>query len=236
MGKKIIVTVGILFLLSSIGSAETIYLKNGKKIQGQIIEKTDKNVKINIQGVTLTYFSDEIEKIEDVASPQPAAAQGQAKTPPSLGSRKPETLNPVSWPSSTANAGPSEYSPSHSAPASSRNKKDLILSLIDASGAKDNMNQMLSQIMSQASPEESQKLRDIFSIDEVINQLVPVYDKYFTEEELLGLIAFYKSPLGQKLLTVTPLVMKDSLDASLQYFQKKTQPLQVQPSTQPQGQ
>lgn len=44
--------------------AETIVLKSGKTVEGKIIEKTDKYVKIDSEGVPLTYYYDEIEKIE----------------------------------------------------------------------------------------------------------------------------------------------------------------------------
>jgi hypothetical protein len=44
--------------------AETIVLKSGKAVEGKIIEKTDKYVKVDFLGVELTYFLDEIDKIE----------------------------------------------------------------------------------------------------------------------------------------------------------------------------
>lgn len=43
--------------------AETIVLKSGKTIDGKIIERTDKYVKIDFYGVALTYFLDEIQSI-----------------------------------------------------------------------------------------------------------------------------------------------------------------------------
>lgn len=47
--------------------AETIILKSGKKVDAQIIERTDKNIKVNLGGVTLTYYFDEIESIDGIA-------------------------------------------------------------------------------------------------------------------------------------------------------------------------
>lgn len=44
--------------------AETIYLKSGKIVEGKLIEKTDDYIKIDFQGVSLTYFLDEIEAID----------------------------------------------------------------------------------------------------------------------------------------------------------------------------
>ena len=52
-----------LFVFSSI-FAETITLKSGKTIEGKILEKTDKSIKVDINGVSVTYYIDEIEGID----------------------------------------------------------------------------------------------------------------------------------------------------------------------------
>lgn len=44
--------------------AETILLKSGKTVEGKLLEKTDKYIKIDFDGVPLTYFFDEIESID----------------------------------------------------------------------------------------------------------------------------------------------------------------------------
>jgi len=48
----------------SFATAETILLKSGKKIDGQIVERTDKYIKVNISGVNVPYFFDEIRSID----------------------------------------------------------------------------------------------------------------------------------------------------------------------------
>ncbi len=68
----------ILFLLvvnfSSV-SAETIILKSGERIEGKIIEKTDQYVRIEIiKGVPVTYWFDEVERVEEEAPPPPQGA------------------------------------------------------------------------------------------------------------------------------------------------------------------
>ena len=45
--------------------AETIYLKSGKKVEGKITEKTDKYIKIDFDGISSTYWLDEIERIDE---------------------------------------------------------------------------------------------------------------------------------------------------------------------------
>ncbi|MDR0642848.1 MAG: DUF2059 domain-containing protein [Treponema sp.] len=47
-------------------------------------------------------------------------------------------------------------------------------------------------------------------MDSFVDLFIPVYDKYFTHDEIKGLIQFYESPIGKKLLAVTPLITQDS--------------------------
>jgi len=64
MEKKIFTLFLILFFISSLAFAETVVLKSGKTVEGKIIEKTDKYIVIEIQGVPLTYFFDDIDNIK----------------------------------------------------------------------------------------------------------------------------------------------------------------------------
>src|SRR5260221_13773150 len=43
-----------------------------------------------------------------------------------------------------------------------------------------------------------------FDVDQVTAQLVGIYDKHFTEDEIKGLLQFYGSPLGQKVAAEMP--------------------------------
>lgn len=47
--------------------------------------------------------------------------------------------------------------------------------------------------------------------EDLIALLVPVYAKHFTLEDVEAQIAFYKTPLGQKMLVVTPALTRDSM-------------------------
>jgi hypothetical protein len=48
------------------------------------------------------------------------------------------------------------------------------------------------------------KFRSKFTVKQMLDLAVPVYDKYFTSEEIRGLIQFYQTPLGQKSVSVLP--------------------------------
>ena len=46
---------------------------------------------------------------------------------------------------------------------------------------------------------------------ELLNEVAKVYAEHFSEAELKGLVTFYKSPLGQKMVTEEPTIIDDSL-------------------------
>jgi hypothetical protein len=48
-----------------------------------------------------------------------------------------------------------------------------------------------------------------FDADAVADQLVTIYDKHYTAEEIKGLLQFYGSPLGQKVATELPKISKE---------------------------
>ena len=67
--------------------AEALILKDGKRIEGQIVEKTGGLVKINVRGITLSYDTSDIERIEGEApstadaTQVTSAASSSSKTP-----------------------------------------------------------------------------------------------------------------------------------------------------------
>jgi hypothetical protein len=65
-----------------------------------------------------------------------------------------------------------------------------------------------------------QRFQSRFSMDALTEQLVLVYDKYFTDEDIKSLTHFYETPVGQRALKAMPLVMHDSLVIGSQFGQK----------------
>ena len=49
-----------------------------------------------------------------------------------------------------------------------------------------------------------------FDTDAVTGQLVGIYGKHFTDDEIKGLVEFYNSPLGQKLAAEMPKISRES--------------------------
>ena len=52
-----------------------------------------------------------------------------------------------------------------------------------------------------------QKFQSKLRVDDLIEVSVPVYDKYFSKEDIIELIAFAQTPLGQKMNSVIPKVI-----------------------------
>jgi hypothetical protein len=49
-----------------------------------------------------------------------------------------------------------------------------------------------------------------FDADQVTEQLVGIYDKHFTEDEIKGLLQFYGSPLGQRVAAEMPKIGRET--------------------------
>ena len=79
-----------------------------------------------------------------------------------------------------------------------------------------------------ASPAQLEKVDAItdiifkdFPIDEMIDAIVPIYQKHLTKSDLESIIAFYASPVGQKLLKEQPAMMAESMRAGQDIMLRK---------------
>ena len=96
-----------------------------------------------------------------------------------------------------------------------------IQKLMDVMGMKDvmttTMNQMLASIkptMSQMLPPGDyrdtllnlflQRLQSKLNVQQFLDQAEAAYDKYYSDDDIKGLIQFYQTPLGKKMLAVLP--------------------------------
>ncbi len=64
---------------------------------------------------------------------------------------------------------------------------------------------------------------DMFSalpIEQLLQNMVPVYQKHFTKGDMHAILAFYSSPAGQKLLKETPAMTQESMQASYGLLQQ----------------
>lgn len=49
--------------------------------------------------------------------------------------------------------------------------------------------------------------------DELINLVIPVYDKHLSHAEVKELIKFYETPVGKKMISVMPAITQESMQA-----------------------
>ncbi|MCK9573494.1 MAG: hypothetical protein M0R20_03720 [Candidatus Omnitrophica bacterium] len=94
MNKKMNIILLLIFLLfTPLIFAETIILKSGKTVEGKIIEKTDKSIKVDIEGIPITYYLDEIENIDGIKIKSSSAVEtpGNEKETKPLGETKTQT-------------------------------------------------------------------------------------------------------------------------------------------------
>lgn len=201
--KRILTIFISLMSIPSICLADTVYLKSGRTVTGNIIERSDKQIKVDTNGITLTYYMDEVDRVES-SSGSPEAAKPSSEALPAYSTGQASSL-PVS--------DTSLYS--------GLSKEGLVLKYMEVTGVKNNMRKTFADIIDAAPEEKKAGLQQVLDLDEVLRQLVPVYEQYFSEKDLQDLIAFYESDVGRKLLKTAPLILKDSMDKSLQYFQGK---------------
>lgn len=115
---------------------------------------------------------------------------------------------------------------SFASPASEKSIKEL-MSLTGAGNmGVQAMKQMLPS-MKQLVPQAPESFWEDFmkEVDpnELVGLIVPIYQKYFTEEEIRETIKFYKSPTGKKVVQTLPSVMHESMMAGQVWGQKLAQ-------------
>ncbi len=191
MNKIILLVFVLVGSWTSRVSATTIYLKDGRVVEGEVVQKTPYYTVINIDGIPSEYNNDQIKNIVE-------AGEDQETEPVVVDYSRFEYI--------------------------SREKVDLIVQLVRVSGIQNNLKNTVEKVIKNAPEGRKQEMENLFDINGIIENLVPVYDNYYTEEELKELVRFYESPIGQKFIEVSPEIMLESAQASVEYFQEKITP------------
>jgi uncharacterized protein len=66
----------------------------------------------------------------------------------------------------------------------------------------------------------SDKFHSKIDLRELTDLAIPVYDKYLSDADINGLIEFYSTPLGQKVITVLPNIVSESGEKGRGWGQK----------------
>ena len=101
---------------------------------------------------------------------------------------------------------------------------ESVRNLLHMINANDVGQQMLEQILPSLKamlPEATEKFwkefQDGIDTDQLLNQLIPIYQKYLSEKDVNDIIKFYLTPAGKVLLEHQPSIMKESLGVSQQW-------------------
>ncbi|MGB8356895.1 MAG: DUF2059 domain-containing protein [Chthoniobacteraceae bacterium] len=97
-------------------------------------------------------------------------------------------------------------------------KRQEIEKMLKLTGTEKMVNQMMTQLiaslktqMPQAEDEFWVKFQAKLDIHQLIEKIIPIYDKYYTIDDLKAVNAFYGSPAGQKVLSSVPQIMQESM-------------------------
>jgi hypothetical protein len=89
------------------------------------------------------------------------------------------------------------------------------------------MNSQMAGVMGQAVPcvpaSYWQGFIDANGSQQLLGRMVPVYQSHFTADDVTGLLKFYRSPLGQKVITQMPLTMAEGMKIGQQWGRERGQ-------------
>jgi hypothetical protein len=125
-------------------------------------------------------------------------------------------------------------SPSAKPAAIDPEKDAAIRRLFEVQGTKDTMKQVVGSMSEAVRPllesslpqgEYRAQLLDLFfqkfqakmNVDQLLELAIPIYDKYFSLEDIEGLTKFYQTPLGKKTISVLPQVLIETQAAGRKY-------------------
>ena len=109
------------------------------------------------------------------------------------------------------------------------NYKGLLTDFIKAQGQFETFNATIDQMTSMmgVTLNEDEKVEftnDVMS--SLIEMLVPVYKKHFTEQDLEDAIELFKTPIGKKISEKSPIIAQESMQASMQWGMELSTKLQ----------
>jgi len=124
-----------------------------------------------------------------------------------------------------------------------RPTREEVVVLLDTMHVRQTMAQMLDGMKAQmkksaetgfkyklpnATPEQLAKVSSLFedsfsdiSVDELVDVIVPIYQQHVSKSDVEQIVAFYRSPVGQRLLAEQPAMMQESMAKSSELMQTK---------------
>ena len=91
----------------------------------------------------------------------------------------------------------------------------------------DQMNSQMAGVMGQAVPcvpaSYWQGFIDASGSQQLLGRMVPIYQHHFSAADVAGLLKFYKSPLGQKVITQMPVTMAEGMKIGQEWGRERGQ-------------
>ena len=106
-------------------------------------------------------------------------------------------------------------------------KRQEITTMLQLTGMEKLMDQMKLQMLTSLRGRATDlpeafwtKMASKMDMHELLEKLIPLYDKYYTLEDLKAVNAFYKSPVGQKVMSTLPKIMQESMLVGREWGEK----------------
>ena len=106
-------------------------------------------------------------------------------------------------------------------------KRKEIEKLLRLTGVEKLSEQMANQMLTSFRTQMPQvpeafwtKFQQKMNTHDLVEKVIPVYDKYYSLEDLKAVNAFYESPAGQKVLSTLPQVMQETMKIGEEWGQK----------------
>jgi hypothetical protein len=114
----------------------------------------------------------------------------------------------------------------------SKEKETEIIKLLELTNVRNLAEQIFDLYIPQLRtlvPSVPQEFWDLFraniDFDDFIKAYIPLYDRYYTLEEIRAIIVFYESAAGKKVIEVTPLMTAESMSIGQEWGLKMGQKL-----------
>ena len=113
--------------------------------------------------------------------------------------------------------------------SSQDNYKSLLIDYMTAQGQFETFNATIDQMGSMMGVTINESDKEEFTKDvmgSLIDLLVPVYKKHFSEQDLKDAIEMYNTPIGKKISEKTPIIAQETMQASMQWGMELSQKMQ----------
>ena len=106
-------------------------------------------------------------------------------------------------------------------------KRKEIEKLLRLTGMEKLVGQMETQMIASLKAQMPQvpelfwtKFQQKMNTRELVEKIIPIYDKYYSTDDIKAVNAFYETPAGQKLLSTLPQVMQEAMKVGQEWGEK----------------